>query len=79
MSERASIEKLAERGTWVDDFNETRLRQSDGVIVDYVEIDPRLRPKQKRVWLFFWKNGEHTKQAFDEQCTQDWRRRLANG
>lgn len=81
MSERKTIEKLVESGTWVDGFNVARLRQADGTIVDLVEIDPRLRPKVKRVWLYFGRNQRWSSQEFDEHIKQqhiaDWRFRRA--
>ncbi len=81
MTEREATEKLVERGSWVNGFNTARLQQADGTIVDFVEIDPRLKPKVKRVWMFFWKNARYTSAEFDEHIKQryiaDWRFRRA--
>ncbi len=70
MTDREATEKLVERGTWVDGYQASRLTQTDGVIVDFVEIDPRLKPKKKRVWMFFAKNQRWSSREFDEHMAQ---------
>lgn len=81
MTDRQATEKLVERGTWLDGFDAARMRQADGTIVDLVDIDPRLQPKVKRVWLFFAKNQRWSSREFDEYMAQryiaDWRFRRA--
>lgn len=77
MGEREQIEKLVERGSWLDGFNATRLRQSDGTTVDYVRIDPRLKPKKTHVWIFFWKPTKLTSDSVEQSHIANWRFRLA--
>lgn len=78
---REETEKLVERGSWVNGFEASRLRQADGTIVDYVQIDPRLKPKKKRVWVFFFKMEKRSYDEYTEHIAQtniaDWRFRRA--
>lgn len=74
VTDRQQTEQLVEAGSWVDGFQASRLRQSDGTILDYVKVDPALQPKVKRIWVFFWRNGQYTTDMYIERCTANWRR-----
>lgn len=79
MTDREQVEELVKRGTWVWGYCAARLRQSDGTVLDWIEIDPKLNPTQKRVWAFFCKNQRWSSAEFDKMIEQgkiaDWRRR----
>lgn len=82
MSDREDTERLVERGSWCSGFEASRLRQSDGTIVDYVEIDPRLKPTKKRIWMFFFKLEKYESnmtflQIIEQRHVADWRFRRA--
>lgn len=73
---RKEAEEFIERGSWLETFNAARIKFPDSVIIDCVEIDPRLKPKQKRVWVYFFSQLRPT---HEEESIADWRLRSAHG